>query len=206
MFQIDNEHRNHLRVECDSEVICDLGARKIPARLLDLSWSGLRLESERPIPAGSLVHIQGGTPVWCVCRWCCKTPDGKYWSGHELRDGALSPAGLWVRRTLESNGIPRERLENRRRVRRYDTEISTGDGLIVNLSLFGACLVQPTRSLEKEINLQMRLGSRSIHLQAVCLQTRNLREGGVAHHLSWENRPAQTRAVAFLLSTEEKRP
>ncbi|MFN8613330.1 MAG: hypothetical protein U0931_37680 [Vulcanimicrobiota bacterium] len=205
MFLTESENRGNLRVECASEVICDLGARKIPARLLDLSWSGLRLESERPIPAGSLIHLLGGPPVWCICRWCCKSPDGKYWSGHELRDGVLSPRQLWVRKILERNGIPCSRLENRRRVRRYETEISTGEGLIVNLSLFGACLVQPTPRLEREVSLQMRLGSRVVNLQAVCLQTRKLAEGGVAHHLCWENRPAQTRAVAFLLSTEEGR-
>ena len=206
MFQTESESRSSLRVECSSEVICDLGARKIPARLLDLSWSGLRLESERPIPAGSLIQLQGVTAVWCVCRWCCKSPDGKYWSGHELRNGTLSPSQLWVRKVLECNGISSDRLQNRRRVRRYETEISTGEGLIVNLSLFGACLVQETRALEREVSLMMQVGRRRIALQALCLHVRSLPGGGLAHHLCWENRPAQTRAVAFLLSTEEGQP
>jgi hypothetical protein len=186
--------------------MCDLGARKIRARLLDLSWTGLRLESERPIQAGSLIQLQGQTPVWCICRWCCKTPEGKYWSGHELRNGALSPSQLWVRNMLERNGIPSERLQNRRRVRRYETQIPTEDGLIVNLSLFGACLVQERKALQREMSVTMQLGRRQVALQAVCLHVRSLPGGGQAHHLCWENRPAQTRAVAFLLSIEEGQP
>jgi hypothetical protein len=206
MFNTETESRSSLRVECQSTVLCDLGARKIPARLLDLSWTGLRLESERPIPAGSLIQLQGATTVWCVCRWCTKTPDGNYWSGHELRDGALSPSQQWVSKILESNGLNTEHLRNRRRVRRYDTEIASllqgqPGAKVVNLSLFGACIVHDTRVMEKELSIQLDLGHRQMLLQALCLQTRTLGPGEVAHHLCWEARPAQTRAVAFLLGS-----
>lgn len=208
MFQSEIETRNALRVECNSTILCDLGARKIPARLLDLSWTGLRLESERPIPAGSLIQLRGATTVWCICRWCTRTPEGNYWSGHELRNGALSPSQQWVRQILESNGLNQDRLRNRRRVRRYDTQIpGTVQGQpgaeIVNLSLFGACLIHDTRVLEPELSIQLDLGRRLMGLQAACLQARTLSDGKVAHHLCWESRPAQMRAVAFLLSCEE---
>ena len=206
MFHTETESRSSMRVECQSAVLCDLGARKIPARLLDLSWTGLRLESERPIPAGSLIQLQGATTVWCVCRWCTKTPDGNYWSGHELRDGALSPSQQWVRKILESNGLGTDSLRNRRRVRRYETEMAgmlqgQPGAKIVNLSLFGACLIHDSRAMEKELSIQLDLGHRQMLLQAICLQTRSLGDGEVAHHLSWEARPAQTRAVAFLLGS-----
>lgn len=211
MFQSETEARNSLRAECSSEVLCDLGSRKIPARLLDLSWSGLRLESERPIAAGSLIQLRGETSVWCICRWCTKTPEGKYWSGHELRNGALSPSQQWVRHVLEANGLGQDRLKNRRRVRRYQTDIpgmvqGQPGGLVTNLSLFGACVVHESRILERELTIELQLGRRQMSLQATCLQTRNLRDGGIAHHLCWESRPAQMRAVAFLLSTEEGSP
>lgn len=207
MIQNETESRHSLRVECTTSVLCDLGARKIPARLLDLSWTGLRLESERPIPYGSLIQLQGATAVWCICRWCTRTPEGNYWSGHELRTGALSPSQQWVRRILESNGLSQDQLRNRRRVRRYETEfpglVQGQPGMVTNLSLFGACLIHESRLLEREVSLQLDLGSRQMQLQASCLQARTLPDGRVAHHLCWETRPAQTRAVAFLLSREE---
>lgn len=208
ILRSETEARNSLRVECSSEVVCDLGSRKIPARLLDLSWSGLRLESERPIPAGSLVQLKGPTSVWCICRWCTKTPEGNYWSGHELRNGVLSPSQHWVRQVLDTNQISQERLRNRRRVRRYETQIPAAlqgqpGAMIVNLSLFGACLVTQSRSLEKELSIDLHLERREMGLQAACLNTRSWPDGRVAHHLCWEERPAQTRAVAFLLSTVE---
>lgn len=211
MFQSETEARNSLRAECNSEILCDLGSRKIPARLLDLSWSGLRLESERPIAAGSLIQLHGATTVWCICRWCTKSPEGRYWSGHELRNGTLSPSQQWVRQILEANGLNQDRLKNRRRVRRYQTDIpglvqGQPGGTVTNLSLFGACVVHESRILERELTIELQLGRRRMSLQAACLQSRNLRDGGVAHHLCWESRPAQMRAVAFLLSTEEGSP
>ena len=211
MFLHESEARNTMRVACHSEVLCDLGSRKIPARLLDLSWSGLRLESERPIAPGSLIQLRGLSSVWCICRWCSKTPEGNYWSGHELRNGTLSPSQQWVRQILERNGLGQDKLTNRRRVRRYQTDIpGILQGLsscrLINLSLFGACVVHESRILEKELSIELQLNQRPMGLRATCLQTRNLPQGGVAHHLSWETRPAQMRAVAFLLSTEESSP
>lgn len=208
MIQSENDSRGEMRIDCTSEVLCDLGSRKIRARLLDMSWSGIRLESERPIPAGTLIQLRGETTVWCICRWCSKTPEGRYWSGHELRNGALSPSQQWVREILQSNGLGVDRLRNRRRVRRYETQIPSlvqgqSGATVVNLSLFGACVVLESRHLERDLTLELVLNRRQMGLQATCLQTRSLENGKVAHHLSWESRPSQTRAVAFLLSTEE---
>lgn len=211
MFQSDSESRNSVRAACKAEILCDLGSRKVSARLLDLSWSGVRLESESPIPVGSLVQLKGANSVWCICQWCTKTPEGRYWSGHELRNGILSPSQQWVRQILETNGLSQDELRNRRRVRRYKTQIpgrvqGHSGGVVVNLSLFGACVVHPSRVLEGELSIELQLGRRQMGLQASCLQTRNVQNGVVAHHLCWESRPAQVRAVAFLLSTEECSP
>lgn len=206
------DRRKALRVEGSLEVLSDLGTRKILATLLDLSWTGCRIQSGFPIPAGTLSRLSSpqlghGLKVWCVCRWSCPSPlhppGQAFWSGHQLQAGPYSPAHEWVRESLVKLGFQESDLLNRRRTNRYSTDIPATvegyNGRLTSISLFGGCLVLREAILPQPFQLFLAIGKRGLSLECLRRSTRLLPDGQFAHHLTWEQRSQQVRAVAILL-------
>jgi hypothetical protein len=206
LLSSSEDRRDNIRLRGHRELVVDLGASSGLAHILDISWTGVRLESNRPIPAGSLVRLSdtnfnGKTRVWGVCRWCCPSPISSgpeitFWSGIELQTGPLSPSRQWVSENLRRMGLREADLANRRRNRRYHCQIQvtlllgpndpSPTATLLNFSSLGACLVASFPILRKELAFDAHIEGHSIRMSAFRRAVRKLPEGSYAHHVTWE--------------------
>lgn len=214
------EERRSIRLPCDFPVICDLGHRKLPARVLDLSWSGIRVQTERDIPRGTLVRllfpegVKGPElPAWTTCRWSREDIDNEcYLSGHYFQNGSAAPSRIWVMQVLGLMGKDLKALRERRSIPRYRIEARVVipeepnvDCRLRDISSRGACFLAHKRltipSREPELRFILSLGLREIHLRADVKNIRKLTDGHFAYHVSWGKYLPESRAIGILLST-----
>ncbi|MBT9588593.1 PilZ domain-containing protein [bacterium] len=212
------DRRRRVRADCRLEVTTDLGTCRMTGYVMDLSWTGFRLETSRPVPSGSLVQMsppndQPGLRCWCTCRWSRNLPARRgaapaFLSGHEFMPGPMSPSEGWVRQSLARLGMEEACLADRRRTPRFATHLPAKIlgrdelwGEITNISLHGANLLLPCPVFDKPLQLLVPVADQEIRLQCSRRATRLVSGAGFSNHLSWEHLPAQIRAVALWLRT-----
>jgi len=205
------DRRRRVRADCRLEVTTDLGIARMTGTVIDLSWTGFRLETNRPVPTGSLIQIalpgtESALRCWCTCRWSRALPatdeEAIFLSGHEFMSGPTSPCEAWIRQSLARLGLHEGCLADRRRSPRFATKLPAKIlgrdevwGEIVNISALGANLILPCPIFDKSLQLLLPVAGREVRLECSRRATRLVSGKGFSNHVCWEHLPRQVQEV-----------
>ncbi len=169
MKRAGREARRAPRLVCLYEVNCQIGTRRFPAVVSEISLTGVRLDLPESLARDTIVVLRpelqqsdlGG--VRCSVRWCRRTPREGLTAGLAFQETPEHLSRSWVAQLLHSLGFGagHQRRRSLRVQTRVPTEIisSGGEGVGKTMDLgIGGLQLQTSMRLEVGEEIDLMLG------------------------------------------------